>query len=69
MHVLEDQQIRSIAMPFLRPLGLEIDSLTKWLVQITENVNGKYYKKDLERPELTTARNILIEIMMRAKNN
>ena len=68
-HVLDERQVRTIAMQFLRPLGLEMDCLTGYLERFTELVNGKYYAKFLADEKLTTARNLLIEIMMQAKGN
>ncbi len=56
-------------MEFLRPLGLEMDCLTGYLERFTELVNGKYYAKFLANEKLTTARNLLIEIMIQAKGN
>ena len=68
-HVLDERQVRTIAMQFLRPLGLEMDCLTGYLERFTELVNGKYYAKFLSDEKLTTARNLLIEIIMHAKSN
>ena len=67
--VLDERQVRTLAMEFLRPLDLEMDCLTGYLERFTELVNGKYYSKFLAREQLTTARNILIEILFKAKGN
>jgi hypothetical protein len=46
-----------------------MDCLTGYLERFTELVNGKYYAKFLGDEKLTTVRNLLIEIMIRAKGN
>lgn len=68
-HVLDERQVRTLAMQFLRPLNLEMDCLTGYLERFTELVDGKYYSKFLAGEQLTTARNIIIEIMIKAKGN
>ena len=72
VHVLEEHQMRSIAMQYLRPLNLEMDCLAEYLARITSCALGKYYMKDVGgkgHPELTTTRNLILEIMIKAPKN
>ena len=55
-------------MKFLRPLNLEMDSLNHYTAKVFVQAEGKYYVKELQNHALTTTRNLIIEIMMIAKN-
>ena len=55
-------------MKYLRPLGQEMDSLTFYLAHVTEQIDGKYYQKNLASDALTSTRNLIIEVIMMAKN-
>ena len=69
VHVLNDQQVRAMSMKLIRPLGLEMDSLIPFLNKFTIVANDKYYRLDLDTPEETSARNLIIELLMRAERN
>ena len=69
VHVLNDQQVRAMSMKLLRPLGLEMDSLIPYLNKFTIVADDKYYRLDLDTPEETSARNLIIELLMRAERN
>ena len=56
-------------MQYLQPVGLEMDALADNLPRLVEEANGKYFRKQLENQTLTNARNMLIEIMINARNN
>ena len=54
------------------PLNLEMDCLAEYLARITSCALGKYYMKDVGgkgNPELTTTRNLILEIMIKAPKN
>ena len=68
VHVLDEAQVRALAMASLEPVGLEMDSLAKYLASVLETANGKYYQKNLASAALTSTRNLIIEILITAKN-
>ena len=54
-------------MKHLREEGLEMDSMTAPLARFVLNANGKYYLSNLQTEELTTTRNLILEIMINAE--
>jgi len=46
-----------------------MDSLTPYLNKFTIVANAKFYLQDLDSPEQTSTRNLIIEILMRAEKN
>ena len=67
LHVLAEHEVRGIAMKHLREEGLEMDSMTAPLARFVLNANGKYYLMNLQSEEITTTRNLILEIMMNAE--
>ena len=65
--MLVEHEVRGIAMKHLREEGLEMDSMTAPLARFVLNANGKYYLSNLQSEELTTTRNLILEIMINAE--